>query len=105
MNPPQPQGARPERGWLNAIRDELTQFYKDIQRFSFLEPGEVLLQIAGMSARLCELRAHLIRSDDRLALKLRTGEVEPLVEALKLQFQIWSRLIAVRGQEWEMSKG
>lgn len=91
--------------WLTAIREELDEYHRQLQKLGEMPTGEVLLTLSTFVARLYEIRHHLYRSDLRLATIVRTREVDPMIEELKQLFSLWSRLIADRKDEWEMAKG
>lgn len=94
-----------ERAALQALRDELDGYYKAVKTFSEQEPDVVLQQIAGYSARLCELRALLQRNGSIKANQFRTREVDPLMEQLDFQFKIASRLLSAREFDFRLSGG
>lgn len=94
-----------ERQWIALLRQELDEYYEMIKIFHTSEPDQVLLQVSGISARLTEMRAILMRSGGQRANKFRTSEVDPLLDQLKLQAQLHSRLIAVRDLDFRLSGG
>lgn len=102
---PTPNGAADERVVLQAYLSELDVYYEAVKGFASQEPDEVMQQIAAFSARLCEIRARLQRSGSTLAAKLRTREVEPLMEQCDIQFRIASRLQAIREFDFKASGG
>ena len=99
------QPVRPGTQFVRQIQEELSTFYKRIQTFDCLEPDQVMVNLAGISGRACEIRAQLVRKEDRISQKLRTMEVEPLIEECDRQFKVWSRIQAIRELEWKMSGG
>lgn len=76
-----------------------------MRKFQVMDIAEVLLSLSAFSARAAEMRAQLVRVDNRRAAAFRTKEVEPLLEEVDRQFRIHSRLQAVRQMEWDSSKG
>lgn len=103
---PMPNAANgDERVILQAYIAELDLYYEAVKAFANQEPDEVLQQIAAFTARLCEIRARLQRSGSAIANKLRTREVEPLMEQLDFQFRIGSRLQAIREFDFKASGG
>jgi hypothetical protein len=88
-----------------AYRDELDDYYGQILQFVGMEPDQVLLIVSGVSARLIAIRAQLVRSNSQRANKLRTGEIDPLLDHLKQQAQLHSRLITMRQLDWQLSGG
>lgn len=91
--------------WLTDIRNELDEYHRELQKLGSMPSGEVLQTLSSMVARVYEIRHHLYRSDLRLATAVRTREVDPMIEELKLIYTIQSRLISDRRDEWEMAKG
>jgi hypothetical protein len=88
-----------------AYRDELDDYYRQIVQFREMEPDLVLLTVSGISARLIAIRAQLVRSSSQRANKLRTSEIDPLIDHLKQQAQLHSRLITMRQLDWQLSGG
>lgn len=82
---------------------ELDDIYELLPKFPTYEPDQVLLLISGWLARLTGIRAELQRSETTRANKLRTKEVDPLIDALDQQFKIHSRLIAMRELDFKVS--
>jgi len=93
------------KAWVKEVQAELTTFYRLIQTFANLEPDEIMVTLAGISGRTCEVRAELVRREDRVAQKLRTMEVEPLIDECDRQFKLWSRIQSIRELDWKMSGG
>ncbi len=94
-----PPAAAPTSGngdRLAALRAEIDGYHARIRSFERLETAEVFLQMSGISARMCEVRAQLFRSTSRHADRLRREEVDPLVEELDRQFRLHSRVEAIR---------
>jgi hypothetical protein len=91
--------------WIKEVQRELDGYYEDVKLFSKQPPEEVMIQIAGIAGRLTEVRAQLVRNDGKIAQNLRTKEVEPLLDQLRFQYSVFSRLLSVRSLDWEMSRG
>jgi hypothetical protein len=87
------------------LRAELDKIALRLQDLPAMDLAEVLLYLASSSARLGEIRLQLIRSDLRWAQSLRTKEIDPLMDLLKFQFQIYSRITAIRQQELDLLRG
>jgi len=100
-----PNVATDERTMLQAWIAELDVYYEAVKSFAEQEPDMVMQQIAAFSGRLCEIRARLQRMGSALANKLRTREVDPLMEQLNFQYQIASRLHSMREFEFKASGG
>lgn len=90
---------------LSAIRSELDQYYQAMQKFSTLEPDQILMALSAYSARMGEIRLQLVRRDTRKSTALRCKEVDPFLEACEFQFKIWSRIVTTKTMELEMTRG
>lgn len=99
------EGQDRDRTCVAACRAELDLYYDEIVKYQNMEPDQVLLSVSGLTARLIAIRADLLRSGSVRANRLRTTEVDPLLDHLELQHKIHSRLIATRQLDWDMSKG
>lgn len=84
---------------------ELDDMRARIVGFAQVDPGDILVALAGISARLAEIRAVLMRENTQKATALRTREVDPLCEEVDRQFRIWSRRIAWMEWEYKVSTG
>ena len=87
------------------VRAELDEYYLAMQRFGELEPDQIFMALSAYSARMGELRLQLVRRDSRRCTSLRCKEVDPFIEECDRQFKIWSRIVATRTMDWEMTKG
>lgn len=96
---------RGEHGLVLRYQAELSEFYAKVADFHRQDSAAVLRTISGIAGRCTEIRADLHRSGSARANKFRTSEVDPLLDALDLQFKIHSRLISVNQLDWDMSKG
>jgi hypothetical protein len=65
-----------------------------------MAPDEIFVRLAGMSARLSEIRFQVVRSDQRVLQAFRTREIDPFLEEVDRQFKIFSRIQTVK--EWEL---
>lgn len=90
---------------LETVSAELLEYHKTNQKFSQMEPEEVLSLISSITARLTYLRACLMQSGNQRATKLRTTNLDPLLQNLDLQFKIASRQMTVRQFEYEITRG
>lgn len=97
--------SRGEHGLVLRYQVELSEFYTKVSDFHRQDSASVLRIISGIAGRCTEIRADLHRNGSARANKFRTSEVDPLLDALDLQFKIHSRLIAVNQMDWDMSKG
>lgn len=98
-----------DRATRNAILDgfkrELDDYRRAMTQYASSDSDVVLLTISAHHARLCEIRSDLVRMSGTESAKLRTSEVDPLIEALGFQFKIHSRLIATFEAELRMTGG
>lgn len=90
---------------IGTVTSEVDDYLRLLQTFGSAEPDEVLRQVSAVTARLTYLRVQLIREGGQRANRLRTQELDPLMENLDMQFKIHSRLISVRQMDWDISKG
>lgn len=89
---------------LDALRSELTGFYAQMREFQGRDIGLVLAEIAAMSARASEIRHSLIHGENRAEAAFRTKQLDPFLDEVDRQFKVWSRIQAVRQQEWDMTR-
>lgn len=92
-------------GWINEIQDELDDYFREMKEFSGAEPDQVFLKLAAWSARASEIRSALVRQENRRAQAFRTREIDPFLDELDRQFRIHSRVVTIRQQDWEMTRG
>lgn len=99
----------PQMGSLEELRGEIDDAYEEMQQFVTMEPDQVMQICAGHSARLNEIRTRIQRVEDmpqfRILKGVRQNELEPTIKELQFQFQVASRLFAVRQLDWEISRG
>lgn len=107
QRPPQclPTFSQDERKVLSGYAAELDTYYAGMATFEGMEPDEVMARLAAMVARLTEIRARLHRLGTTRATQLRTKEIDPLLDSLRILFQIHSRLLSSRQMEWDMARG
>ncbi len=87
------------------VRAELDQYFRAMQRFSDLEPDQIMMILSSYSARVGELRLQLVRRDTRRANALRCKEIDPFLEETDRQFKVWSRIVAIKEMEYRLSGG
>lgn len=92
---------------INEVRTEIDGVWEAMREFRNQMPDEVMQLAMGYSARLGELRVRISRIEDRNALwkLLRTREIDPTLEELRLQYQGGSRLESVRDLDFRMESG
>jgi hypothetical protein len=100
-----PTEAPPPGAPLSGPKAELQTYREELMRLIDQEPGYAFQRLAGISARLAEIRAQLYRQNNRAADALRTREVDPLVDTLEFVFKALSRAQAVREMEFRLSAG
>lgn len=88
-----------------AIRHEIDGYYRRLRRLNQMDPAEVFQSLSAISARMSEIRTRLIRVEGRKPAKLRTSEVDPLLEEVDRQFKFHSRLQATREMEASLIRG
>jgi hypothetical protein len=105
--PGQPPLNVPGVGTLDDLRQEIDDAYEEMRAFIGMEPDQVMQICAGHTARLNEIRTRVIRVEDfiRQLKPVRTNEIEPTIKELQFQFQVASRLFAVRQLDWDMVRG
>jgi len=94
-------------GSIDSVRKEIDDAFADMKTFLNLEPDEIMRMCGGHSARLSELRVRIQRVEGPLQQwrDLRTKEIEPTLDELQRQYQIASRLHAVREFDLKMMGG
>lgn len=94
-------------GKIADAREELDEILAGAKQFAVQEPDEVMRSCSAWSARLIEMKIVIGRVEDRLPVwrRFRTKELDEAISMLQEQYKIASRLIEVRRQDWEMSKG
>lgn len=102
---PPPTVVRSSAPLTTVVASEIDQYLQSIQAFSRMDPDEVLRLISAVTARLAYLRVQLMREGGQRANKLRTSELDPLMENLDLQFKIASRLLTSRQFDFEVTRG
>ena len=91
---------------IKVWREELVGYLEDIYGFRDLnDPIEILKRLSAYSARASYMRNICIRSSNKIVSSFRLEEIDPFLRETEFQFKIWSRIAAIGGQEWEMSKG
>lgn len=94
----------PGLGTMASIRIEIDDALADMREFHRLEPDVVMHAVSAHSARLIEIAIQVQRVEVvRREWKQVRDEAEKVLAELKAQFQIASRLLAMRTQDWEMS--
>lgn len=94
-------------GSVNSIRAEVDDAFADMKTFKDREPDEIMRLAGGHSARLSEIRVKIMRIEDMHPQwrQIRARDLEPTIEELQRQYQIASRLFAVRQLDWAMESG
>ena len=96
----------PGIGTLDDVRQEMLDALADAKTFYSLEPDEVIRLCMGHSARLSEIRVVILQVEVyRREWKPVLKEVETVLEHLREQFSMASRLITIRDLDWRMETG
>lgn len=91
-------------GTVADVRQEIDDVLADMRVFHRAEPDQVMQAVSGHSARLVEIIIHVQRVEVvRKEWKPVREEAQAVLTELKSQFQVASRLLAMRAQDWEMS--
>lgn len=91
-------------GSINEIRKEIDDALADMRAFHRAEPDLVMRAVSAHSARLIEISIHIQRIEVvRREWKPVREEADRVLNELKNQFQVASRLFAMRQADWEMS--
>lgn len=92
---------------VNAARDEVNDALRDMEMFHQMEPDEITRRVIGHSARLTTIRVLVMRIEDyqRQWKDLRLRELEPVLEQLRDQFSMASRLHSYREFDWRIETG
>lgn len=91
---------------LQEFRQEVQDYHDIMDTFRNREDiGEILRELASMQHRIARFRQLLVRSSGDNAKRIRIDEVDPFLETVKMQFQIWSRIQSVNEHEYQASRG
>jgi hypothetical protein len=94
----------PTLGSIESVRHEIDDALLDMKEFSKFEPDLVMAAVSAHSARLVEIVVQIGRIEVvRREWKPVREECDRVLTALKDQFQIASRLMAMRELDWNMS--
>lgn len=93
-------------GTIASVRQEIDDCLADMRVFHRAEPDQVMQAVSAHSARLVEMIVSIQRIEVvRREWKPVREEAERVLGELKSQFQVASRLLAMRQNDWEMSRG
>lgn len=98
-------GLSPSKLTLEAVQSELTNFYQELVDLKTRTPREILETLSTMTARSLQIRAQIMRAEDKALTNFRTKELDPFVEECDRQFKIWSRILTSDKLDWDMSRG
>ncbi|HET6914989.1 MAG TPA: hypothetical protein VFH56_02755 [Acidimicrobiales bacterium] len=91
-------------GSITDVRREIDDCLADMRDFYRAEPDQVMKAVSAHSARLVEIVIRIQRIEVvRREWKPVREEADRVLTELKSQFQIASRVLAMRQQDWEMS--
>lgn len=94
-------------GNREALEAEIDEMLAQIAEFWSLEPDEVLRKSSQLSARCTELCVllHRVEARDRQFTRIRTMQVQPILEELDRQFKQHSRIVELRRQDLDLLRG
>lgn len=93
-------------GYIKTWRKELLGFLKEMGKFEQVDdPLYILKQISGFSARASYMNNLCASSKNRDLNEFKQNEIAPFLKEADFQFRIWSRVGALKTNEWEMAKG
>lgn len=95
----------PSPDWVRGIKNEFDSYYLAMKLLRGQDSDQVFGQLAAWVARAYEMRGRLMRASSQVSRRLVDQEVDPFIQACRLEFQIYSRLLTNRQHDWEMSKG
>jgi hypothetical protein len=101
-----PLGAPGSLGTRDDVQEELDGIVGAIRQFHIKHPDQVLRECSAYGARLTELAVllHRVESQDRQYQRLRTMQVQKIIEEIERQFRTASRLVEINRQDLEMLK-
>jgi hypothetical protein len=105
LHPVQQQAAR-ALGSREDIEAEIDGMLRILADLCKMEPDQALREISSLTARCTELAVHLHRVEarDRAYTRIRTQQIGPLLEDLKLQKEIAKGMIEMRKIDLELLK-
>lgn len=96
----------PGLGSIASVRAEIDDVLADMKAFHKAEPDMVMAAVSAHSARLVEIIVQCQRIEVmRREWKPMREETDKVLSELKSQFQIASRLIAIRQMDFDMVRG
>jgi hypothetical protein len=90
---------------IREIHRELALYLGEMKSFTADNVYEALSALASMNARAAELRHGLYNLGNPRSRSFRDGELRDFFETCEFQFKVFSRLQAVRQQEFDLSRG
>ena len=91
-------------GTITDVRREIDDCLADMRDFYRAEPDQVMQAVSAHSARLVEIVIRIQRIEVlRKEWKPIREEAQTVLAELKSQFQVASRILAQRRDDWEMS--
>ena len=90
----------------DALRDEIDDIIQKCIEAPNMEPDEAMIMMSSLLARLVQMHIDIQRVEhiQRELRSVRTQEVDKLMELVRDQYRISSRLIAVRQMDVELSR-
>lgn len=96
----------PGLGSIDSVHGEVDDVLADMKEFHRAQPDQVMAAVSAHSARLTEIAVHVGRIEVQYRQWKPVGqEVDKVISALREQFQVASRLIAVRQLDQDLLRG
>lgn len=92
-----------DRQLLERWKSEVDDYHRKLRTFDEVEPDEIFIHLAGITARASEIRKDLMRMNHRAANAFRIHEIDPLITECDRQFKFWSRMVTVRGIDAQLA--
>lgn len=96
----------PVESTIEGYRQEIIGYLKEVYDFHQSEDvQEVMKTISAYRARASLIREGVVQATHPKFNRFRIDELDPFLSEMKEQFAIWSRISAVRKDEWDMTRG
>lgn len=94
-------------GSRQEVMDEIDRMLRLVRAFWMMEPDEVMRAVSAFGARCTELYSllHRIEGREREWRQVRTQHIVPLMNELERQYKNASRMLEIRRQDLEFTRG
>ena len=101
-----PLAAAGELGTRDEVQDELDAIVGAIRMFHIKQPDQVMRECSAYGARLTELAVllHRVESLNRQYQRIRTMQVQKIIDEIDRQFRTASRLVEIQRQDLELMR-